>query len=69
MEPPELSWVKAEKSAGLHACVELAVDDDAILLRDSKSPGVCLRFSKLEIEAFLDGVKRSEFDHLVDRPN
>jgi hypothetical protein len=57
-------WVKASRSANVGACVELARDGNAILLRDSKDPAVHLRYSVEEIRAFFDGVKRCEFDHL-----
>jgi len=64
-EQSPLKWVKARRSSALNACVELAVDHDAILIRDSKDPTTCLRYSRLEIESFLDGAKRGEFDHLL----
>ena len=63
--PPNLAWIKASKSASLGACVELAPHADMIALRDSKRPDVLLRFTQLEILAFIDGAKRGEFDHLV----
>ncbi len=43
----------------------LAVDGDCILLRDSKEPDTHLRYSRLEIDAFMYGVKRGEFEHLL----
>jgi hypothetical protein len=58
-------WVKATKSISASACVELASSGDWILLRDSKNPEVQLRYSAAEIDAFLDGAKRGEFDHLL----
>jgi hypothetical protein len=68
MNPPEqsgLRWIKAQKSVGTGACVELATDRGDILLRNSRNPAVHLRYSLLEIDAFLDGAKRGEFDHLL----
>lgn len=68
MNVPEksgLKWIKAKKSMPSGACVELAPSGDAILLRDSKNPGVWLSYSMAEIDAFLDGAKKGEFDHLV----
>lgn len=59
-------WIKAAMSAGTNACVEMAAIDGFIALRDSKNPSVQLRFSYAEIEAFLDGVRRNEFDHILD---
>jgi len=52
-------------SYGSGACVELARDGDMIALRDSKNPDVHLRFWPREIEAFIGGARRGEFDHLV----
>jgi hypothetical protein len=46
--------------------VELAVDQEFILLRDSKDPDTVLRYTRPELAAFLDGAKRGEFDHLLD---
>lgn len=60
-----LVWIKASVSSTINACVELAVDNDSILIRDSKNPGPFLSYSRIEIAAFLDGAKRGEFDHLV----
>ena len=60
-----LEWIKASYSSNLGACVELARDADMIMLRDSKQPEVLLQFTKLEVFAFIDGVRRGEFDHLV----
>ena len=68
MNAPEqtgLKWIKASKSMPSGACVELAPYGDAILLRDSKNPRVLLRYTAAEIDAFLDGAKKGEFDHLV----
>jgi hypothetical protein len=68
MESPErlsLLWIKAFSSYGSGACVELARDGDMIALRDSKNPDVHLRFWPREIEAFIGGARRGEFDHLV----
>ena len=70
MSPPEqsgLRWIKARKSVATGACVELAPDRGDILLRHSRNPGVLLRYSVAEIDAFLDGAKRGEFDHLIRR--
>jgi Domain of unknown function (DUF397) len=60
-----LTWVKSSRSAALNACVELATDGETIFLRDSKEPDTHLRYTPREIEAFLYGAKRGEFDHLI----
>lgn len=62
---PAPHWVKSSLSGGVGACVELATDGDMIALRDSKDPGVVLRYTRREIEAFLWAAKRGEFDHLL----
>ena len=60
-----LNWIKARGSYASSACVELArYSDDTIYLRDSKNPGVCLRYTNREIEAFLEGAKNGDFDRL-----
>jgi hypothetical protein len=63
---PQKCWIKSRQSTALNACVELARDEDSILLRDSKDPALNLRYSRTEMRAFFDGVKRGEFDHLVE---
>ncbi len=56
-------WTKSSFSSSNNACVEVAADGDEILVRDSKHPdGGTLRFSRLEIDAFLRGAKNGEFD-------
>ena len=52
----DLNWIKARRSVDLNACVELAIYGDLILIRDSKNPGTHLGYTRLEIDAFLDGV-------------
>lgn len=62
-------WVKARKSAGNGgACVELRRHDGMVELRDSKdrAQGPALRFTRAELDAFLDSAKNGEFDHLLD---
>ena len=64
-EQPGLKWIKALRSYGTGACVELARSGEDILLRHSQSPHVLLVYSTAEIDAFLDAAKKGEFDHLV----
>jgi hypothetical protein len=66
--PPQqtgLKWIKASRSYATSQCVELAAAGDMIALRDSKNPDTQLLYTVAEIDAFLDGAKRGEFDHLV----
>jgi hypothetical protein len=57
-------WRKSN-SCDTNACVEVAVFEDEVLVRDSKDPeGPVLRFSRTEWEAFLAGVAAGEFSPL-----
>jgi hypothetical protein len=48
------------------ACVEMADDGDAVLVRDSKDPsGPVLRFTRTEVAAWLAGARAGEFDDLA----
>lgn len=61
-------WIKASKSGGNDgACVEVRRHDDLIEVRDTKHSGngPTLRFTATEWDAFLDGAKHAEFDHLT----
>ena len=59
-------WRKAAASAANGACVELAALPDGVAVRDSKDPrGPVLRFTRVELAAFLDGAKAGEFDDLI----
>jgi hypothetical protein len=57
-------WVKSTRSApDRDNCVEVAFVDDAIAVRDSKSPeGPVLIFTEAEWDAFVGGAKDGEFD-------
>lgn len=57
-------WKKAKKSNGNggNNCVEVAILDTGVAVRDSKNPGgPALLFTDLEWDAFLDGAKNDEF--------
>ena len=59
-------WIKARKSATGEACVEQRRNGELIEVRDSKDPdGPVLGFTAAEYDAWLDGVRKGEFDHLV----
>lgn len=56
---------KASKSMfmGDNFCVEVAIAGDSVALRDSKDPSAGHHiFSHGEWDAFIDGVKKGEFD-------
>jgi hypothetical protein len=59
-------WIKAIRSGDAGACVELRRHAGGVEVRDSKDPaGPVLRFTPSEFEAWLDGAKKAEFDHLT----
>jgi Domain of unknown function (DUF397) len=66
MSEHEPRWIKARRSIGTGACVELAVDHDHILVRNSRDPEVHLRYTHPEIVAFFEAVRDQEFDHLLE---
>ncbi|WP_330927213.1 DUF397 domain-containing protein [Candidatus Sororendozoicomonas aggregata] len=56
-------FIKSSFSAHSRACVEVAKDDDRILVRDSKDPSCKpLSFTEKEWLAFIKGAKNNEFD-------
>jgi hypothetical protein len=60
-----LAWRTARKSGG-SGCVEVARAAHMIAVRDSKDcEGPVLFYTPLEWDAFLDGVKKGEFDDLI----
>ena len=61
-----LYWRKASAS-GNNGCVEVApLTDGGVAVRDSKDPhSPVLAFTRREWTAFLDGMTKGEFDHLV----
>ncbi|MFE6846718.1 DUF397 domain-containing protein [Streptomyces sp. NPDC057686] len=66
-ELPGAVWVKSSASVGNGNCVEVAaLAGGAVAMRNSRFPdGPALVFTTAEIEAFIDGAKRAEFDHLT----
>jgi hypothetical protein len=62
--PRGISWLRAS-FCGANECIEVAADDGAIMIRDSKNPDSgALRYSKAEWLAFVTGIKAGEFDQL-----
>jgi uncharacterized protein DUF397 len=57
-------WMKSARSGGnSDNCVEVALVDGAIAVRDSKNPtGAVLLYTRAEWDAFIGGVKDGEFD-------
>ena len=60
------AWIKATKSNSGGNCVEVRRHSGSVEVRDSKDRGTgsVLQFTPAEWDAFLDGAKSSEFDHL-----
>ena len=60
-----LSWRVATKSQSMN-CVEVArVDGSTFAFRNSRRPdGEMVLYTEAEFDAFIDGVKRGEFDDL-----
>lgn len=63
---PQLTW---QRSAGCVGgdCAEVApLPDGGIAMRNSQDPGVILRYTRAEWDAFMSGIKGGEFDDLLD---
>lgn len=61
-ETPPVMWRKSTRS-GANGCVEVQITSERVAIRDSKNQrGPVLRFTPLEWEAFVDGVRDGEFD-------
>jgi hypothetical protein len=59
----QVHWRKSSRSGEALQCVEVAMVDGAVLVRNSRHPvGPVLRFTHGEWEAFLDGVHAGEFE-------
>jgi hypothetical protein len=65
---PTTMWVKANRSTGNGACVEMRRHAGTVEVRDTKAKGrgPTLAFTKTEFAAWLEGAKGGEFDHLID---
>ena len=60
-EQSDITWHKSTASAS-GGCVEVAVVDDSVLVRNSRHPlGSVLSFTCQEWVAFLEGVNNEEF--------
>ncbi|NLT55711.1 MAG: DUF397 domain-containing protein [Actinomycetales bacterium] len=64
----EIPWIAAGGGDSPDAQqVEMRRNGDVIEVRDSLDPGgPVLRFTPAEWDAWLDGVRKGEFDHLCD---
>jgi hypothetical protein len=61
--PDDRRWRKSSYSANNSACVEISERPETIALRDSKDPeGPIIEVARADWRAFVDAVKRGEFD-------
>jgi len=66
MSTLDTEWIKASRSSNGGECVEIRRHSGMIEVRDSKDrSGPVLRFTGPEWDAFLDGARNAEFDHLL----
>jgi len=66
MTDDSTQWIKARASNGGGQCIEMRRHAGGVDVRDSKDPeGPVLHYTPGEFEAWLDGAKKGEFDHLV----
>lgn len=65
--PTEVPFFKATKTVPNGNCVEMArLNGGNIAVRHSKNPnGPAIIYTPAEIDAFLDGAKKGEFDGLL----
>jgi hypothetical protein len=58
-----LVWRRSRRCGEAGACVEIARYDGGVALRDSKNPdGAVLRFGRTEWVAFVDGLRKGDFE-------
>jgi hypothetical protein len=63
-EGNQFLWRKSSAS-GTSGCVEVAIIDQTVLMRDSKAPDrAWLRFSLQEWSMFLEAIRKGEFGEL-----
>ena len=66
MSALDTEWIKASRSSSGGQCVEVRRHGGMIEVRDSKDrSGPVLRFTGPEWDAFLDGARNAELDHLL----
>ncbi|MEE1753483.1 DUF397 domain-containing protein [Streptomyces sp. SP18CS02] len=61
----DIEWRKSSFSGEGGNCIELALVDGEVLVRESDDPGVIVRTSPAKLRAFLDGARAGEFDDFV----
>jgi hypothetical protein len=70
MSSESVEWIKAESPGEDGPCVEMRRVDGMIQVRDGRDRdgGPVLTFTPGEWDAWLDGAKKGEFDHLITSP-
>jgi Domain of unknown function (DUF397) len=61
----EIQWRKSSYSEQSGNCLELAVVDGKVLVRESDEPGVVVSTTPDRLAAFLAGARAGELDDLV----
>ncbi|OIJ95109.1 DUF397 domain-containing protein [Streptomyces sp. MUSC 14] len=61
----DIQWRKSSYSEQSGNCIEVAVVDGQVLVRESDEPGVVVRTTRAKLAAFVAGAKAGEFDDLV----
>ncbi|ATZ25225.1 DUF397 domain-containing protein [Streptomyces lavendulae] len=62
----EIQWRKSSKSTDAEGnCLEVAILDGEILMRESDDPSVIIRTSRAKLRAFIEGAAAGEFDDLA----
>ncbi|MEU2440900.1 DUF397 domain-containing protein [Streptomyces rubradiris] len=61
-----IQWQKSSFSTDAEGnCLEVAIQDDVILVRESDAPDMVIRTTRAKLAAFLKGAKAGEFDRFV----
>ncbi|MFK0217386.1 DUF397 domain-containing protein [Streptomyces vinaceus] len=61
----DTNWRKSSRSADKGACLEVAMKDGEVLIRESDDPGQIIRTTRAKLRAFIDGAAAGEFDDLA----
>ena len=64
---PAVRWRKSRRSNSQGACVELgSLVDGRVAVRNSRHPdGPALLYTRADIQALIEGVKKGDFDQLL----
>ncbi|MEU6279620.1 DUF397 domain-containing protein [Streptomyces sp. NPDC047028] len=65
VNPVDIQWRKSSFSEQSGNCLELAVVDGQVLVRESDDPGVVVTTTRAKLAAFLAGARAGEFDDLL----